>query len=111
MSVIDKQASSLILAIQESKEYREYRKQEAILAKNPELKARVNLFRKENFESQAEAQVDTWESVMEQLAWEEDELRRIPQISAYLDAELALCRLVQRTVSKITAGIAIDTPF
>lgn len=111
MSAIDRQVSSLILALQESPEYREYRRQEDELGKDPELKARVNQFRMENYTTQSSIPGEAWSEAIERLAMESAQLRKIPQVNAYLDAELALCRLVQRTVSKITAGIAMDVPI
>lgn len=111
MGVIDRQVSSLILALQESPEYREYRRQEKRLQKNPELKERVDQFRRENYVAQGNSLGEDWEEVIERLDKESSHLRKIPEVNAYLDAELALCRLIQRTVSKITAGIAMDIPL
>lgn len=111
MGIIDRQVSSLILALQESPEYREYRHQENILGQTPELKARVNHFRNENYIAQSSAKGEEWEATIERLAIESEQLRKIPEVNAYLDAELALCKLIQRTVSKITAGVAMDIPL
>ena len=46
----------------------------------------------------------------EVLSRESEELRRIPQVNAYLDAELALCRMMQRICRTLTEGIEMDIP-
>ena len=39
------------------------------------------------------------------------ELRSNPQVNAYLDAELALCRMMQKISMELTDGIDLDAPF
>lgn len=46
----------------------------------------------------------------EQLARESAELRRNPEVNAYLDAELALCRMMQQICKTLTDGIEIKVP-
>lgn len=111
MGTIDSQVSSLILALQASSEYQEYRRQEKILKQNPGLKERVDQFRRENYRTQTQVMGEEWSAAIERLSAESAELRKIPEVSAFLDAELAICKLIQRTVSKITAGIALDIPI
>ena len=41
---------------------------------------------------------------------ESAELRRHPEVNAYLDAELALCKMMQRICIKLGEGIDIDVP-
>ena len=111
MGTIDRQVSSLILALQESPEYQDYRKQEKILNQNPALKERVDQFRRENFTTQTQIMGEEWSDAIERLTVESAQLRKIPEVNAFLDAELALCKLIQRTVSMITAGVALDIPI
>ena len=46
----------------------------------------------------------------EQLNRESRELRRDPLVNAFLDAELALCKLMQKICRTLTEGIDLDIP-
>ena len=46
----------------------------------------------------------------DRLAKESAELRRNPEVNAYLDAELALCRMMQQICKTLTDGIDIKIP-
>ena len=78
--------------------------------KEPELKARVMRFRGDNFRLQNQADKDELFQVAEQLNRESASLRQNLKVNAYLDAELALCRLMQRICRTLVAGIDIQIP-
>ena len=79
------------------------------LEKNPELVSRVQHFRSDNFRLQNEERGNLLQDA-EQLARESAELRRNPEVNAYLDAELALCRMMQQICKTLTDGIEIKVP-
>ena len=79
------------------------------LEKNPELASRVQHFRSDNFRLQNEERGNLLQDA-EQLARESAELRRNPEVNAYLDAELALCRMMQQICKTLTDGIEIKVP-
>ncbi len=110
MDAIEKNIHTLLVSIKRSVIYQEYKKQEKILNENPELAERVSQFRADNFRLQNEGGRDNLFSMAEQLSRESAELRRIPQVNAYLDAELALCRLMQHVCRSLTAGIDMNIP-
>ena len=110
MDAIEKNIHTLLVSIKRSDIYQEYKKQEKILNENPELAERGSQVRADNFRLQNECGRDNLFSTAEQLSRESAELRRIPQVNAYLDAELALCRLMQHVCRGLTAGIDIDIP-
>ena len=110
MDEITKSINALLAAVKDSEEYRTYKKQEEILSRNPELWQRVDQFRSNNFKLQNEANRDELFSVVEQLSRESKELRRIPEVNAFLDAELALCKLLQRICRSLTEGIDMHVP-
>ena len=110
MDEITKCINALLAAVKDSEEYRTYKKQEEILSRNPELGQRVDQFRSNNFKLQNEANRDELFSVVEQLSRESKELRRIPEVNAFLDAELALCKLLQRICRSLTEGIDMHVP-
>ena len=101
---------ALLAAIQNSEEYQEFVKYKEELEQDPELLERVNAFSGNNFRLQNEANRDELFRVTEQLNRESRELRKIPQVNAFLDAELALCKLMQKICKTLTEGIDLDIP-
>lgn len=101
---------ALLAAVQNSEEYQEFEKYRDLLKENPELMDRVNAFRGNNFRLQNEANRDELFRETEQLNRESRELRRDPLVIAFLDAELALCKLVQKICRTLTEGINLDIP-
>ncbi|MDO5135333.1 MAG: YlbF family regulator [Eubacteriales bacterium] len=110
MEEIKRSIDALLDAVKNSEEYQKYRMQEELLEQDPELRDRVHQFRANNFRLQNESNREELIQVVERLANESKELRRIPQVNAYLDAELALCKLTQRICEKITEGIQMEIP-
>ncbi len=110
MKVIEKNIEELLASIKNSEVYENYKEQEEKLAGNPELKARVDQFRANNFRLQNEADRDSLFQVAEQLSRESVQLRRMPEVNAYLDAELAMCKLMQRICRTLAEGIDMHVP-
>ena len=104
-NTIDENISSLLEAFKESPEYVEFQKQNEILKQKPELKKRVDNYRVQN-----ECGSDNLFDVVEQMGKESAELRRHPEVNAYLDAELALCKMMQKICVKLAEGIDMDIP-
>ena len=73
---------ALLAAVQNSEEYQEFMKYKALVEQDPGLMERVNAFRANNFRLQND----------------------------FLDAELALCKLMQRICKSLTEGIELDVP-
>ena len=109
-NTIDENISSLLEAFKESPEYVEFQKQNEILQQKPELKKRVDAFRGDNYRVQNECGSDNLFDVVEQMGKESAELRRHPEVNAYLDAELALCKMMQKICVKLAEGIDMDIP-
>lgn len=101
----------LLSAIRESSVYKEYKKHEVVLEKEPELMERVNRFRANNFRLQNEEKKQELFHMSEVLTREASQLKKIPEVSAYLNAELALCRLMQQICATLTNGIDINIPY
>ena len=110
-NTIEESINGLLEAIKESPEYLEFRKQSELLEKDPELNARVDAFRADNYRVQNECDSDNLFEVVEQMGKESAELRRHPLVNAYLDAELALCKMMQRICVKVAEGIDMDVPI
>lgn len=110
METINRNIHMLIQSVKKSGVYKEYRLQEQILNQNQELAQRVRQFRSENFRLQNEEDRGRMFQLADKLSMESAELRRNPQVNAYLDAELALCRMMQRICRMLTEGIEMDIP-
>ena len=110
MDIVERNVQILVSVIRQSSVYKEYKKQEEILSKQPELKDRVNRFRAGNYLAQREMEREHLFEKMDELVKESVELRKIPEVNAYLDAELALCRLIQKITRELTWGIGLDIP-
>lgn len=108
MDAVNRNIHLLLNSIQKSDVYRTYKKQEAILEKIRNW-SRVQHFRSDNFRLQNEERGNLLQDA-EQLARESAELRRNPEVNAYLDAELALCRMMQQICKTLTDGIEIKVP-
>ncbi len=103
---IERSTWELLQEIRESHIYREYREQEEKLRADPALAKRVRAFRAANFHmQQGSRDVDVDWVHNEQIL-----MRRIPEVNEYLDAELDLCRLVQKICRTLTEGLEFDTP-
>lgn len=111
MDGINRNIHMLIQSVRKSSVYKEYRFQEEILNQNPKLAERVRQFRADNFRLQNEEDRSNMFHLAEVLSRESEELRRIPQVNAYLDAELDLCRMLQRICRTLTEGIEMDIPL
>lgn len=110
MDEISKNIEELLLSIKRSEIYEEYKRQEEKLYHFPELAERVNQFRADNFRLQEEANSEDLFQIAEQVTNESAQLRKIPEVNAYLDAELALCKLLQKVCRRLTEGIDIHVP-
>lgn len=110
MEAINKNIKGLLSVIKKTEVYREYKKQEEIIREAPELLERVDQFRADNFRLQNEAGSDNLFHVAEQIFKESAELRRIPEVNAYLDAELALCKMMQTICRELIEGINVHVP-
>lgn len=110
MDSIEKGTGNLLAAIKESDEYKEYKRMENEMMNHPLLFDRINLFRANNFRFQNEANHDLFH-VADQVFKESMELRRIPEANAYLQAELAVCRLIQNIYKDIAEGIDMHVPY
>ncbi|MDR0963611.1 MAG: YlbF family regulator [Clostridium sp.] len=93
MSSVGEAVKQLIAAIQDSKEYADYHRDIERVKQLPELKMRLDAFRKQNFELQTREDMDL--EMLEQIEQEYQSLMEDPLVNRYLSSELALCRMVQ----------------
>ena len=108
MDEITERVYALTEAMKENRDYQRYLFLEAELQKNRELKKQVDEFRLRNYYLQ-ESEVDLYEAV-DEVDREFQELQKIPVVNAYLDAELSVCKMIQRVLETISQEVQIAEP-
>ena len=99
--------NAYIAAIKSSDIYREYRSALEELKKDPDLKRRVDDFRKRNYNFQQSEEVDLAE--YDQFRSEVVGFRAAePRADAFFDAEIALCRLIQDNNFRIVDALDFE---
>jgi cell fate (sporulation/competence/biofilm development) regulator YmcA (YheA/YmcA/DUF963 family) len=110
MDAISRNIQILLSVIKQSDTYQEYQKQEQLIRMHPDLKTRVDALRATNFRLQNDVFCEELLDKTDQLSRDFVELRKIPEVNAYLDAERALCKQVQTICRTLIEGIDIDLP-
>lgn len=108
MTEIDNELFTLIEAVKESRTFKEYDRCRKVLKSDPELKARVDKYREENYRLQIMEDDGTLQDKIEAFARENMELSEQPRVRAFLDAELALCRMLQEITDRVVRAIDFD---
>lgn len=110
MDKITEYVELLIQAVKESNEYCLYKQAEEALDENLQLKRRVEDFNRANHRIHTQKDPQKLFQGISALDRESQELRKIPQVNAYLQAELDLCKLLQYISLEINGGIDIHVP-
>ncbi len=108
MQELNAQLERLEAAIKGTPVYQRYAVQKELMAKEPELKARIDEFRQKNYELQTSEQTEDLFERIDQFSREYKDFRENPKVSAFLEAELALCRMMQEIHLKITQAVDFD---
>ena len=98
-------------AIKESPEYIEYKRLEAIIDKDPNLKRSIDEFRRQNFDIQNSGKVDDIFAAQEDLNNRYADMRRQDMVNRYLLSEVCLCRMVQDICRTVVETIEFDVDF
>lgn len=97
-----------ITKLKQTEVYREYEQQKERISSQPELKQRVDDFRRRNYEIQTRSYQDTIYDEMERFQKESEHLRDIPAVNDFLAAELAFCRMIQKVTATIVEAVSED---
>lgn len=106
MSNVDNAVEQMIEAILNSGEYLHYREELMKVKQVPELKARLDEFRKRRFLLQHSD--DYAFDKLEEFEKEFQEFREEPQVEAFLAAELSFCRMMQSVDERITEALQFE---
>ena len=109
MGRIDELKAELIQAVLDSEEYREYKRLEAEVSKNADLKRAIDEFRRRNFEIQYNDEIQEIDENISQLEYAD--MRNQGLAKSYFSAELCLCRLVQDVCVSLVDAVDFDVDF
>lgn len=101
---------SLIEAVREGEAYQRYLNCEEKLKAQPELRERIDEFRAAVFRlNNDESSGDLYEKI-DQFEKQYQDFRKDPVVNEYLEAELDMCKLMQRINRRIQGGVDIQIP-
>lgn len=110
MTELDETVEKLITVVKETDAYKEYEIQKAKVSRIPDLKAQIDAFRIRNFEIQNMSDDADVLRKLEEFEKESEVFRENPIVEDFLDAELALCRMMQEISMRLTAALDFDLP-
>lgn len=99
---------ALVNVIKSTEEYKEFQFQKEKVKRIPELKERIDEFRKKNYELQNLVQSDNLMEDVERLQEENESFLENPLVADFLSAELNFCRMMQDVNVRITEAIDFE---
>ncbi len=108
MSEVAAKLDELIQAMKNSDDYRRYSRLEAELKEKPELKEKIDAYRKRSYDMQNSGR-DLFDET-DYVIHEYEELVTNSTAVAYLDAESSVCRMIQRVVDAINESVSVEFP-
>lgn len=106
MNQVDEAVNILASALLVSEVYLEYKKQLDQVKQFPELKEKIDEYRKRNYELQHSP--DFAFDKLDEFEREYRKFREDPLVSDFLAAELALCRLLQNINDRLVEAINFE---
>jgi cell fate (sporulation/competence/biofilm development) regulator YlbF (YheA/YmcA/DUF963 family) len=106
MDSVHEALDRLIKEVIVSKEYNEYLREKERVKKYPELKNRLDEFRRKNFQMQNGD--DRALEMLDQMEQEYERLMENPVVSGFLSSELAFCRLMQDISMSLAGSIDFE---
>ena len=111
MSQIDDALKQLMTAIRTSEEFIRYQTIKEKVHGFPELENQINEFRKKNYLLQnSQGTVDLYEET-DRMEDEYREFRKNPMVAEFLNAENALCKVVQQINWTLIEGLEFEVGF
>lgn len=106
MNNIDSATDEFISAILETDVYKSFAQELAKVKLQPGLKAQIDNFRRRNHEMQMSADMDF--NKLDRFEKEYEDFRSDPLVADFLEAEVDLCRMIQRINTRIVSGINFE---
>lgn len=108
MTELNVAVEKLIDTIRDTEVYAEYERQKEKVNRIPDLKSQIDTYRIRNFEIQNLSNDDDVFRKIEDFEREYESFRENPIVSDFLEAELALCRMMQEINIRLTAALDFD---
>lgn len=99
------QVDDFIELLKNTSEYIDYSRQKDLLDREPELKERVEVFRREIFTLQHDSDSEDAYEKIENLERQNKDFLSEPLVHDFLDAESSFCRLMQTIIDKVMDNI------
>lgn len=106
MASIELAAEQFVEAVLSSEEYLAYKRELDKVKLQPELKAQLDEFRKKNYELQNSGDLNF--DRLDRFEQEYEIFRQNPLVSDFLQAELDLCKALQRVTMRVTEAVAFE---
>ena len=110
MGNVEVYVDRLIQEIKSGVVYRQYTVALENLNQNPELKQQVDELRRLNYQVQAESDARNLYDAIDDIESKIDKLSCVPEVTQFLEAELALCRQLQSVEVRLHQGINLHIP-
>lgn len=101
---------SLIEAVKEGETYQRYLKCEEQLKSKPELRQKIDEFRVAVYHLHNDENCGDLYDKIDQFENEYEEFRKNPIVNEFLEAELDVCKMMQKINSRLQSGIDIQIP-
>ncbi|MGO5315392.1 YlbF family regulator [Bilifractor sp. LCP21S3_A7] len=109
MDSVKEKAEELIQALEQSEDFIRYRNLENQLKEMPELRQKINEYRRKVYDMQTSGR-DLYDET-DYVLNEYSPLLRNEIAADYLDAESAVCRMVQRVINAINREVHVEVPM
>lgn len=109
MRQVDMCTQSLVWAIKESEEYQQFCRIRDKVKEEPELRKLINEFRIHVFDIQNSPEPLDMYDEQKKLCQKYETFCKNPLINEFLQAEVRVCRMVQKITSDIVGAIDLDT--
>ena len=108
MNQLSKALTELVSQLKDTSQYREYLREKEKIKAHPELKAQIDDYRKMIYEVQNLTDEKAIYDKMGQFEREYAQFGEEPMVNDFLEAELALCRLIQDIEESITGSLDFE---
>lgn len=109
MKQVEMCAQNLVWAIRDSEEYQHFCKIRDKIKEQPELREQLNKFRIHVFDIQNSPEPLDMYDEQKKLYRDYEEFRKNPLVNEFLQAELRVCRMLQKITLDIAGAIDLDT--
>lgn len=106
MASIEQATDLFVEAVLQSEEYLAYKRELDKVKQVPELKEQLDDFRRKNYELQSSGDLNF--DKLDRFEQEYEMFRQNPLVSDFLQAELDLCRALQRVTMRVTEAVSFE---